>query len=250
MRDFYLTLPSNSSMKYHPENKTSSFTVQLSKYVALDGDWSVGLVDIHYPYTFFNITTENNKITAMFLTYSINVFIPPGWYSDIKTVINEINKLLLSYTNNINYLTLDQKTMRIKVGQSTILKKISFHKRLALQLGFEPSQEIVDGTISPHVVNINLGIPESFLIYCDIVDVQYFGDTMTKVLRVVNTLDKNLMFGETCYKEFNSPHYINLNEKKIEKIKIDIRDVTGSYLPFKFGVLTVKLHFKKQLRPL
>lgn len=61
MKDFYMTLLSNSSMDYHPQNKTSSFTVQIPRYLTLEGDWTVGLAEIQYPYTFYTVSPEHNE---------------------------------------------------------------------------------------------------------------------------------------------------------------------------------------------
>lgn len=60
--DFYLTLMSNSSLNYYPENKTSTFTVHLPQKIQLLGEWSVALAELHYPYNFFNVTDGENNI--------------------------------------------------------------------------------------------------------------------------------------------------------------------------------------------
>ena len=49
MSRFYLTLPSNSSMKYYPENTVAQFTTKLNNMIELDGDWEVGLAEISVP---------------------------------------------------------------------------------------------------------------------------------------------------------------------------------------------------------
>lgn len=46
MKDFYMTLLSNSSMDYHPQNTTGSFTVQIHRYMRFEGDWEAGLAEI------------------------------------------------------------------------------------------------------------------------------------------------------------------------------------------------------------
>lgn len=247
MNEFYLTLPSNCSMTEMPKNKTSSFTVNLPRYITLEGDWYVSLVDIHFPYTFFNVSDGNNSITIHFGHQESIVIIEPGWYIDIQTVLTAVNEAMQAHTNNPSYLTLDKATQRVKTGKkaSHPALYITFQARLAMQLGFEPDQKVFDGELSPNVANINLGIPESFLVYCDLVDAQYFGDTMAKILRVINTTDKAQIFGDTCYKQFNSLQYYKVREKKFEKISIDIRGVNGELLPFRFGVLTLQLHFKR-----
>ena len=56
--EFYITLPSNSSMQYFPDNKTSNFVTKLSRTLRLDGEWEVGLAEIDYPHTWYNNVKE------------------------------------------------------------------------------------------------------------------------------------------------------------------------------------------------
>lgn len=49
---FYITLPSNSSMQFFPENRTCCYITQLPRSIQLTGEWEVGLAEIHYPLTF------------------------------------------------------------------------------------------------------------------------------------------------------------------------------------------------------
>jgi hypothetical protein len=63
MKDFYLTLASNSSMNYYHENKTSNFSVKLPKTLTLDGKWVVAVTEIHYQNTFLNVSEGSNSIS-------------------------------------------------------------------------------------------------------------------------------------------------------------------------------------------
>ena len=62
--EFYVTLPSDSSMQYFPDNKTSNFVTKLSRTLQLDGEWEVGLPEIDYPHTWYNIREGNNYVEA------------------------------------------------------------------------------------------------------------------------------------------------------------------------------------------
>ena len=55
--EFYVTLPSNSSMQYFPDNKTLNFVTELSRTL-LDGEWELGLAEIDYPHIWNNISKE------------------------------------------------------------------------------------------------------------------------------------------------------------------------------------------------
>ena len=52
---FYLTLPSNSSQQFCPENTLTHFATQLSHPVHLQGQWEVGVAEMQYPNTWHNI---------------------------------------------------------------------------------------------------------------------------------------------------------------------------------------------------
>ena len=53
---FYLTLPSNSSADaFDKKNTQSEFQIQLPEPIELKGDWEVGLAEIQYPSSWYNI---------------------------------------------------------------------------------------------------------------------------------------------------------------------------------------------------
>src|SRR5436190_18832110 len=64
---FYVTLPSNSSMKYYPNNTTSNFITHLSSAINVsDGaQWEVALVEAHYPNSF--LTVGNDALIYIYL---------------------------------------------------------------------------------------------------------------------------------------------------------------------------------------
>jgi len=46
MSRFCLTLPSNSSTQYCPENTVACYTTKLANMIELEGDWKMGLLEI------------------------------------------------------------------------------------------------------------------------------------------------------------------------------------------------------------
>ena len=55
MTHFYMTLPSNSSTAFYPENTLADFKTKLMTSIELNGDWEVGMSEIMYPRSWFNI---------------------------------------------------------------------------------------------------------------------------------------------------------------------------------------------------
>ena len=69
MKDFYLTLLSDSSLNMFPDNKQSEFTIRLDHPIHIEGErWEVALVEIAAPSEALNITEENNFFFLTFLT--------------------------------------------------------------------------------------------------------------------------------------------------------------------------------------
>jgi len=64
MTHFYLTLPSNSSQQFFPENTLTEFTTKLSSTIELNGEWEVGLAEIMFPRSWYTIPKDGLIIAA------------------------------------------------------------------------------------------------------------------------------------------------------------------------------------------
>ena len=58
--DFYLTLPSNASMKMHPDNALAHYITDLPQRIDLTGEWECGLAEIQYPHTWYNVRVDDS----------------------------------------------------------------------------------------------------------------------------------------------------------------------------------------------
>ena len=68
MKDFYLTLLSDSSLNIFPDNKQSEFTVRLDHPIHIEEErWEVALVELATPSEVLNITEENSSFFLTFL---------------------------------------------------------------------------------------------------------------------------------------------------------------------------------------
>ena len=63
--EFYVTLPSNSSIEYFNDKKISNFVTKLPKTIQLDGEWEVGIAEIDYPDTWYNISEGKNSVEIL-----------------------------------------------------------------------------------------------------------------------------------------------------------------------------------------
>ena len=71
---------------------------------------------------------------------------------------------------------------------------------------------------------------------------------LAKVLRIVVLDNTHYMYGAQRVHFFSQPHYVPVLTREFENIEVDIRNNTGEKIPFQFGTVTVKLHFKRLLQ--
>lgn len=274
MKNFYMTLLSNSSMDYHPLNTTGSFTVQLPRYMYMEGPWEAALTEIHYPYTFANVEPGQNgihlkttNITPEYIKWhksgskndqkwlvdKESYKITDGFYSDINAIIEALNNEINRATGQKTFFMYNKLAHRVFSANNDVeegrkwIETCKLSPRLAQQLGYPPDKAIRHKTYADHVVNTALLVPDKMLIYCDILEPQVYGDSWARALRLVNTspVNKQSYFGQACSLTFNPPQYIPLQQKHFEAVSIDIRDIEGKLMPFQYGTLSVKLHFRK-----
>jgi hypothetical protein len=68
---FYLTLPSNSSMNYCPNNTLTHYTTKLPKITDLDGAWKIGLAEIQYPHSWYSVMNNEAWLKVHFGTIHV-----------------------------------------------------------------------------------------------------------------------------------------------------------------------------------
>lgn len=242
---FYITLPSDSSMNFFPENKISHFITRLPTPIELKGEWEVGLVEFIYPHTWYNINNTNN-----FIGFDLNDGkilgrrIPPGFYESVQDILKAIT--IKAHQNKI-YFNYNSTTKRVRIHVKN-KAKVVLYDGLAQTLGFDPCEiastedqpeKIID---SPYVAD-PCAHYKILLVYSDIVQPQIVGDVQAPLLRIVDVTGKD---GEVICMKYDRPHYIPLSRKLIDTLEIVIRTHLGELTPFERGRSYVKLHFRQR----
>ena len=113
--EFYVTLPSNSSMRYFPDSKTSDFVTKLLRTLQLDGEWEEGLVEIDYPHTWYNTCQGKNSVEIYELEkWAQEVSIPTGYYKKVIDVTEALRKAGLANLTDV-VVTYDDTSERFTV---------------------------------------------------------------------------------------------------------------------------------------
>ena len=94
--NFYVTLPSNSSMDLYPNNTLSNYTIQLKKTIKFDVPYEVALVEMIYSYRIQHevgtIIIRDGPITDSSSFKFAKIFYKDGqnYVSFIKSIENQI----------------------------------------------------------------------------------------------------------------------------------------------------------------
>ena len=101
MTSFYMTLPSNSSMNYYPENTVTKYKTHLAQPISLEGDWEVGLFEFEYHRTWYNVEEKDSKIKFDHMkndkVVREKISIPYGYYTTIEELTDRIKYQLYSF---------------------------------------------------------------------------------------------------------------------------------------------------------
>jgi hypothetical protein len=271
MNDFYLTLPSNTV----PENTTSKFSVHLPNKLSLHGSWEVALVEIQYPYSWNNLQEtksgwSDNRIDITFKDNSTqSMFVPSNHYDTIHDLLGAIEytkiqtnrriKKSMTYTttkrkSKLNVISITNfrngfffefeetlKRVRCRM-QSDYITNIKLSPRLQYMLGFKHQVLKKAKTLASFQADIRGGF-YSLFVYCSLVEPQVVGNVTAPLLRNVHISG---LHGEMIEKLFQTPHYVPVVLKEIDRIEMDIKDDNNLSVPFQFGKTVVKLHFRKK----
>ncbi len=93
MDNFYLTLLSNVRVK---DNMTSKYCTILPKSINLQGSWLVALMEIHFPFSWYNL--EETVVDMHLLLYDymlpFSVMLHRNYYQTIQSLLIYLNTVI------------------------------------------------------------------------------------------------------------------------------------------------------------
>ena len=241
---FYITLPNDSSQDIFPENNASDYITKLPQWIQLDGEWEIGLHSVAY------MKWDIIDYRTQLLAYTDG--------GDIREI-----KMLKCYTTIDEYVTyINDSFERLGLmgkfkftlgenGRVTIAMqpnhRIILREKQAIIPGFmtfdNDNAEMYEiKTTEEGSYDANLYRETNIHVYCDIAQSQIVGDKTIPLLGIVPA-EKTPGIYETVYAVENI-HYIPIQRKSFQNIKILLRSSTDEPIPFKYGRAVVTLHLK------
>ncbi|PJE78543.1 hypothetical protein CI610_02513 [invertebrate metagenome] len=240
-------------MEYFQDNTLTTYKTRLPQPLDLKGSWEMGLAEIQYPHSWFNVR-EGELWLEMIVGGSDNVanvefdpgaalklYVKPGYYPNVLNVLEYIwgAKTMVSHGDMFKIST-DEIDQRVTLTISTGLR-LNLSPMLTKLLGFEYSRFSEGKHTGRNMADVRQGF-YSIYVYCPLVEPQMVGDSRVPLVRIVPIED---MPGHVISKEFQPIHYVPLQQRQFQEIEIMLRDDTGKPIPFERGKVVVTLHFKR-----
>jgi len=245
MSHFYLTLPSNASMKCYEENTAAKYTTKIPSAIDLSGDWEVALSEIIYPVKMLHTVNGLDCTIRVFVRgeYNEDLQLPDEDYDDPAILIED----LIEVKHNYFKIIYDGKTGAIEMRcDHPLASSFVFSDTLARVLGFKRS---IFENGKGYYGEVCLGVdPTTMYVYCDLIEHVTVGDVRVPLLRTFG-IEKKKNSTDVVHRTFSNLVYVPVQKKQFDTIEINIMTDTGEAVPFAPGKSVVLLHFRRSSNP-
>jgi hypothetical protein len=280
MTHFYLTLPSNSSQEFFPNNTLTEFTTKLPSTIELANEWEVGLAEIMFPRSWCTIPKDGIIIVVDYrrcnierkislsskfhndedlsetdLDAMVKIKLRGGFYKTMEEVTQELNLAAAgafaatgidtSLNPPVFYYRSITRRMYITIPSGMCIEfPSSLESILGLTEAQNPIYNKTDDKLSVRgelSCDLQTGI-HALYIYCDLLQFTHVGDIKAPLLRVV---DSGGDAGDVVTRYYERPRYVPLQKKNFDSIQIIVRDDLGEKIQFENGKVLLTLHFRR-----
>jgi len=253
MSRFYVTLPSNSSAEYYPDNTVSRYTTKLADKIELEGDWEVGLAEISVPFAVENIIRGQSYYDIYVNDIHIRtIYLPSRHHKRLDTIIDAMHDEqrkqvpLQSHEPLLVEFSQTGGKISMKLHQHPSFHyAVQFSRDLARMLGLDEDVTYVHDMTATRMASLIAADVHSMYVYCDILEHVPVGDTKAPLLRIVDKPRRQL--GGNVHQIFNPILHVPLQKKNFDTVEINIMTDTGVPVPFRFGKSFVVLEFRRAI---
>lgn len=277
-----ITLSSNVN---YPKNTIASFTTILNQRFNFDGNWVVGISEISYVKSWYNIQKAHEiaLVDEHFTRYDVRKKIPEGYYDSANELIDYINIKVLEeklppneYNPKLEYNPISRK---IKIMPGVRIKTVINDNAGRVDRAFPvypEFDEYIENILG--LKNRNIDSTKYFVSNSEEIDIKtniyrkyvmkghhpvelnaghyslYVYSNIVAHTPIGDTcaqllriveVPSNKNFGDSVVIKYDNPQYRPLFINEFNSIEIKICDDSGDLIPFKSGRVTITLHFKK-----
>ena len=254
----YISLPSDSSAKYFPDNRISRYTVKLPNELKFERNrFDIGLVACSWPSSFNNVPStvvETEPVEGT--TDRIRIPIE-GYYETTQHILLDLNQKINLAQNGATSPSRFPYFFKLTPnGKVNFVSKRSsdphhvdvgpvLHSKLGFSVGETPSNTVLQtparGSYYP---DLNAGI-SSIYVYCSVMEPsRILGEEVLPVLRILPVTSPSA--GEVVHYQPNNIEYFPLRYDHFSEITIELRDEIGQLVDFNFGKVNIDIHLKRR----
>lgn len=142
---FFITLPSNVKPPGEYFNSVANYTTKLPRRLRLKGKWEVGLAEISYSYSWYNIKRKCSVNLCMYdsttkrkkkLIIYDGEYIEPGRYENLSVLVEQIKLVCSKYLkltsgeHAVNYIppsiVFDEKSRKVKIIHGKMISNVVY----------------------------------------------------------------------------------------------------------------------------
>jgi hypothetical protein len=247
---FYMTIPSDSSVDYCPNNTVGRFVTKLPEHIRLEGDYEMGLAEFIYPHSWYNVDNKDWKywIAAVQKVEEKafpKIFIQSGYYEDGSAFADELNRechrafddldIKFSYSETLGRFSLAvHLTGAHLFGMSEDLQRyMGFGLRLREEIFRHDGRSGIrrKSRTEPHVRLLRRGVSHGRRRH------------KNTAARVWNVTGKH---GDVARYTYDQPHYVPVGRREFDTIEVAINNELGKPMSFEYGKSVVILHFRRR----
>jgi len=229
--------------------KLPSSATRLPERIRFDGEYEVGLSEIVYPYTWYNVDNGSETLWVGAFNMSTNqlikTYVKSGYYRDgdafISSLTHQATRALAEIPDISVKFSFVKHTDRVRMQVRNSNENIVVLSWELMEfLGFNEkviAKKEVD-LVASNAFDVNRG-RNLVYVYCDVASHGVVGDVRAPVLRVCNVSGKH---GRVVHITYERPHYVPVGRRDFDTVGITINNELGDSLPFKF----VTLHFRRR----
>ena len=280
-----VTLESNGQLDLFPQNSPSNFKLRLPEFWKLDETWEVCLLQLLLPHTWENVKDKQIgwRLQPTASATPGPVFLPAGTYVQVEDVVEGMKRVIEDKAGSgsgwqialdargFYQWTLPSNTWFVlPVSVARLLGYVDFFTHdVPFYYRVSSSDPVVEVTVrdaqgKPSEVKIRkshtMNIPrtkdvwafisptsfQNVYVHCNISEPVYVGSEMPKVLL---THGVNTKKGQVENVAIPHPTFYRLSAYEFQDIEIDIRDNLDRPIPFRQGIVTATLYFRRRALP-
>jgi hypothetical protein len=241
--DLFLTLPSTSA----------HYITKLPERIHLDDQYEVGLSELVYPHTWYNV--DNKDEIYWIGTYNlatnklIKTFVKSGYYVNgeafVSSLTHQATRVFADVPDIFVKFSISRQTNRvcIQIRNSNeyiivlsweLMEFLGFREKVIAQ------KEVVLTGYRAFDVNRDFNL---IYVYCDVAAYSTVGDTKDRLLRICNVSCEH---DQVIHITYDQPHYVPVERLDFDTIGIAINNEVGNPMPFQFGISIATLHFRRR----